>query len=128
MAALLTFHILGLYPVPATRQLLIGSPLVSSYVLKNNLFQTETNLTVQGFDHTSLSATPPTSSRLFLKSITINGTPNESLCWISFDVITGGGNIVIEVDSDSEGASARGCGNSTNALPDSLETGGFSGV
>ena len=128
MAALLTFHILGLYPVPATRQLLIGSPLVSSYVLKNNLFQTETNVTVQGFDHTSLSATPPTSSRLFVKSITINGMPNESLCWISFDVITGGGNIVIEVDNDSEGASARGCGNSTNALPDSLETGGFSGV
>ena len=120
MAALLTFHILGLYPVPATRQLLIGSPLVSSYVLKNNLFQTETNVTVQGFDHTSLSATPPTSSRLFVKSITINGTPNESLCWISLDVSTSGGN--------TEGTSARGCGNSTNSLLGSLETGGLSAI
>ncbi|CAL1694909.1 unnamed protein product [Somion occarium] len=124
MAALLTFHILGLYPVPATRQLLIGSPLVSSYTLYNNLFQTTTNITVQGFDNASLSASPP-MSRLFVKSITINGEPSESLCWISFDVITGGGNIIIEVDDDPVSASQRMCGNSASALPDSLESGGF---
>ena len=58
MAALLTFHLLGLYPVVSTRQFLIGSPLVSSYTLFNNLFGHSTTVTVDGFDPAGLTATP----------------------------------------------------------------------
>ncbi len=125
MAALLTFHLLGLYPVPATRQLLIGSPFVSSYSLSNNLFGTTTNVTVQGFDTASLSASPANGTSLYVNNILINGVTSASLCWISFDDITGGGSIVIEVDGDAEAAAARGCGAGPDALPSSLETGGF---
>ncbi|KIM80151.1 glycoside hydrolase family 92 protein [Piloderma croceum F 1598] len=38
MAVLLVFHLLGLYPVPASKQLLIGPPFVCGYKLSNNLF------------------------------------------------------------------------------------------
>ncbi|KAI0082118.1 hypothetical protein K474DRAFT_1741752 [Panus rudis PR-1116 ss-1] len=125
MAALLTFHIIGLYPIPATRQFLVGSPMVSSYVLHNGLFNTSTNITVVGFDRTSLTSTPPTGSRLFIKSIAIDGAPSESLCFISFETLTGGGHITIEVDGDASAAAQRGCGADGGGLPDSLESGGF---
>jgi len=125
MAALLTFHLLGLYPVTSSKQLLIGSPAVSAWTLHNNLLDTTTTFTVDGFDSSTLTAAPPSGSRLFVKSITINGKESESLCWIAFDDVVGGGNIVIEVDGDQNAAVQRGCGAGKNALPDSLGTGGF---
>lgn len=128
MAALLTFHILGLYPVPASKQLLIGSPLLSSYTLVNDLFNTRTKFSVRNFDNTTLNAAPAAGSRVYVKNITINGRPSESLCWISFDDVVGGGEVVIEVDSDAAAAASAGCGVGSDALPDSLETGGFTGA
>ena len=125
MAALLTFHILGLYPVVATKQFLIGSPLVSSFTLTNNLFKTTTTVNVIGFDKTSLGATVPSGAAVFVKSITINGKAADSICWVTFEDLTGGNNITITVDGDAAGAAARGCGSGPNALPASLETGGF---
>ena len=126
MAALLTFHILGLYPVPASKQLLLGSPLVSSFTIHNDFFETTTKFTVSGFDPNSISASPEQGSSLYVKDVRINGVTHNSLCWISFDDVIGGGEIVISVDSDAEAAQLRGCGSSENALPDSLATGGFS--
>ncbi|KAF7369100.1 Glycoside hydrolase family 92 protein [Mycena venus] len=125
MASLLTFHILGLYPVAASKQLLIGSPFLSAYTLRNDFLGTSTTFTVNGFDKTGLSATPPAGARVFVKSITINGTPSASLCHITFDDVVGGGHIEIEVYDDADAAAAAGCGEGPNALPDSLETGGF---
>lgn len=125
MAALLTFHILGLYPVVSTRQFLIGSPLVSSYTLSNNLFNTKTTVTVEGFDSATLNASPANGTALYVTSITIDGKASESLCWVTFDDLTSGANITIEVDGGAAAAAARGCGSGPNALPSSLETGGF---
>ncbi|KAF8201195.1 glycosyl hydrolase family 92-domain-containing protein [Mycena galopus ATCC 62051] len=125
MSALLTFHILGLYPVAASKQLLIGSPLLSAYTLRNDFFGTSTSFTVSGFDKTGLTATPPAGASVFVKSITINGAPSASLCWIDFDDVIGGGSIEIEVYSDADAAATAGCGDGPNALPDSLGTGGF---
>ncbi|KAK7050486.1 glycoside hydrolase family 92 protein [Favolaschia claudopus] len=125
MASLLTFHLLGLYPVAASKQLLIGSPLLSAFTLRNNFFGTSTSFTVTGFDKLSLTATPPSGSRVFVKSITINGQPSPSLCWINFDDVVGGGKIEIEMFGDAAAAAAAGCGPGAGALPDSLETGGF---
>ncbi|KAF9261279.1 hypothetical protein L218DRAFT_1046753 [Marasmius fiardii PR-910] len=125
MAALLVFHLIGLYPVPSSQQLLIGSPLLSSFTIHNNLLGTSTKFTVNGFDPTTVVQTPPSGSRVFVKSVSVNGQPAQSICWIPFDTVVGGGNIVIEVDGDSVAAMERGCGGGARALPDSLETGGF---
>lgn len=125
MAALLVFHLLGLYPVPSSKQLLINSPFLSSYTLHNDLFGTATHVSVVGFDHSGLSATPPANASLYVTNVTVNGTPAESLCWIDFDDVVGGGEIVITVNNDAAAAQARGCGDGANALPDSLSTGGF---
>ncbi|KAJ6598444.1 glycosyl hydrolase family 92-domain-containing protein [Mycena vulgaris] len=125
MASLLTFHILGLYPVAASKQLLIGSPLVSAYTLRNDLLGTRTAVSVLGFDKAGLGAAPPAGARVFVKSVTINGAPSASLCWIDFDDIVGGGRVEIEVYGDAVAAAAAGCGDGPHALPDSLETGGF---
>ncbi|RDB26624.1 hypothetical protein Hypma_005541 [Hypsizygus marmoreus] len=124
MASLLAFHIMGLYPVAASTQLLIGSPFLSSYTIRNNFFTTETKFTVNGFDNTTLTPAPPAGSKIFVKSVTVNGKPG-SLCWIDFYDVVGGGEVVIEVDGDASAAALRGCGEGANALPDSLETGGF---
>ncbi|KAJ4478407.1 glycosyl hydrolase family 92-domain-containing protein [Lentinula aciculospora] len=123
MAALLTFHLLGLYPVQTSTQLLIGSPFVSSYTLTNAVFNTSTTFTVSGFDSTSLVASPPSGSRVFVKSVTVNGVDTGSVCALDFSDVVGGGEIVIEVDGDAIAAASRGCGPA--GLPYSLETGGF---
>ncbi|KAF8066727.1 glycosyl hydrolase family 92-domain-containing protein [Lyophyllum atratum] len=127
MASLLAFHIIGLYPVPASTQLLIGSPFLSSFTINNNAFGTQTKFTVKGFDATTLVAAPPKGSRLFVKSVKVNGKAG-SLCWIDFKDVVGGGEVVIEVDGDAAAAAERGCGATVGALPDSLETGGFGAV
>jgi len=123
MAALLTFHILGLYPTPFSWQLLVGSPLVSSYTITNDLLGTITTVTVDGFDNSTLTATPPNGSKPFVKSIRINGEDNPSLSWLAFDDLTGGGEIVIEVDGDAVAATQRGCG---GASPTSVSRSGTS--
>lgn len=124
MAALLLFHILGMYPVPSSAQLLIGSPLVSKYTLKNDFFGTSTTVEVDGFDPTGVQAVPPNSSRILVESVTINGIPSASRCWISFeDLVARSSRIVIKVTNNIE--KALGCGQADRALPDSLGTGGF---
>ncbi|KAH9475893.1 putative secreted glycosidase [Psilocybe cubensis] len=122
MAALLIFHLLGLYPVPASRQLLLSTPFLSSYTLHNGLLGTDTTVTVSGFDPATLVKAPPTGSRLYVQSVTIKGKASSSVCWIQFDDLVGGGQIVITV-----GATPRtdGCGSASNSLPSSLESGGF---
>lgn len=125
MAALLTFHILGLYPVPSSTQLLLNSPLVSAFTLFNDFFNTTTSFSVSGFDASAVAASPPEGASLYITGVTINGVEHGSICWIDFKDVVGGGEIVITVDGDQEAAIARGCGSGPNALPDSLATGGF---
>lgn len=124
MASLLVFHILGLYPVLSSTQMLIGSPLLSSFILCNDAFGTSTKFVVNNFDSTSLSAAPPDGSKMYVKSVTINGVQSSSICVIDWYDVVGGGEIVLEVDSDADAARERGCGEA--GLPDSLGTGGFS--
>ncbi|KAL1688597.1 glycoside hydrolase family 92 protein [Schizophyllum commune] len=122
MAALLTFHLLGLYPVPATKQLLLGSPFLSSYTINNDLLGTSTTFSVTNFDSATLKANPDDGSNLYVQTVSVNGQARDTICYISFDDIVGGGNIEIVVGSTPP---ESGCGSATNALPDSLEDGGF---
>ncbi|TFK37101.1 glycosyl hydrolase family 92-domain-containing protein [Crucibulum laeve] len=126
MAALLAFHLLGLYPVPSSTQLLIGSPFLSAYTIRNPLLSTSTKVTVHNFDKTTLVRTPPAGSRLYVQSVTVNGVLRGSVCWIEWGDIVGGGEVIIEVGADP--ATAKGCGEGPSARPDSLEAGGFSSV
>lgn len=125
MAALLTFHILGLYPVPSSRQLLIGSPLVSSYTLSNDFFGTSTTVTVTNFDPAAVADVPSEGSNVYVQSVKVNGTETGSLCWIEWGDLVSGGTVEITVGSE---VPAAGCdsGLGDKALPDSLGTGGFS--
>jgi len=76
---------------------------------------------VQGFDKTTLTQTPPSGSRIHVQKVTVNGIERDSICWIAWDDIVGGGQIVIEVGSNPREA---GCGGE-GSLPASLESGGF---
>lgn len=124
MAALLVFHLLGMYPVPSSTQLLIGSPMVSNFTIHNNFFGTSTTFTVDGFDPTSIVATPPAGSRFYVSNVAINGVVQVSRCWVDFrDVFAQSASVVITVTGDQ--STAMDCGTGANALPDSLSTGGF---
>jgi putative alpha-1,2-mannosidase len=122
MAALLIFHILGLYPVPSSNQLLIGSPMVSAYTLTNNFFNTSTTVTVKNFDSRTVALSPPAGSNVYVQNVIINGKASDTICWVTFEDLTRGGEIVIVVGPD---VPETGCGVGPNALPDSLESGGF---
>ena len=97
MASLTVFLILGIYLVPSTNMVLITSPMISEYTLYNNVFDTYTTVTVEGFDPTSLTAYPPEGSRYYVSEIIVNGVIQESVCHISFSQLLGGGQIVMKV-------------------------------
>lgn len=123
MAALLTFDILGMYPVPASTQVLIGSPLVSAFTINNRLLGTSTKFTVSNFVSTEARA---------VKQVTVDGQIQNSRCAISWNDVVGGKSIVIELYADGEvsefGCAAHGSnadGGDEAARPDSLGSGGF---
>ncbi|KAJ3514058.1 hypothetical protein NLJ89_g2591 [Agrocybe chaxingu] len=122
MASLLVFHLLGLYPVLASTQFLLSSPFLSSYTITNALRGTRTRVSVNGFDSSTLLATPPSGSRLYVVGVQVNGVRRETVCWIGWDDLVGGGEIVIEV---GEKPLEEGCGTGAAARPASLEDGGF---
>lgn len=124
MAALLVFHILGLYPVPSSTQFLVGSPLISHYAIHNNLFGTTTQISVDGFDPSSITASPAVGARYLVQSVSINGKQQNSRCWIDFkDVFAQSTQVVIKVTANA--TEAGNCGVGDQAIPDSLSTGGF---
>ncbi|KAL1737691.1 family 92 glycosyl hydrolase, partial [Schizophyllum fasciatum] len=50
MSSLLIFHLLGLYPVPSTTELLILSPFTPKYTVHNAYLNVSTRVTTVGFD------------------------------------------------------------------------------
>lgn len=84
---------------------------MSGYSLYNDLFNTTTKFTVVNFDNATLVASPAEGSNLYVTSITINGQLSESLCWILFEDVVGGGEITIELGSDAQAAASIGCVN-----------------
>lgn len=59
MASLLSFHLLGLYPVPSTTQLLILSPFTPKYTIHNSFLNTSTTVTVKNFSSKSVQKVIP---------------------------------------------------------------------
>ncbi|KIK98477.1 glycoside hydrolase family 92 protein [Paxillus rubicundulus Ve08.2h10] len=121
MASLLTFHLLGLYPVPSSTHYLIVSPFVPKYTIHNSYLNASTTVTVKNYDPKSVAYPIPKGVAAYVKSVTINGKPAASRCYIDFyDTFRSGGEIEIEVTSDKD--EANSCG---GPVPESLSTGGF---
>ncbi|KAH9484970.1 putative secreted glycosidase [Psilocybe cubensis] len=122
MASLLSFHLLGLYPVPSSSQLLVLSPFTPKYTIHNSFLNVSTTVTTINFDPKSVQKTVPKNTAAYVKSVTINGKPSDSRCHIDFyDTFRTGGDIVITLTSDKN--SANDC---LGSVPDSISTGGFS--
>ncbi|TFK70589.1 glycoside hydrolase family 92 protein [Pluteus cervinus] len=122
MASLLTFHLLGLYPVPSSSQLLVLSPFMPKYTIHNSFLKTSTTVTVKNFDPKSIQPVIPPGTAAYVQKVTINGKPSKSRCHFDFyDTFRVGGEIEITLTADKQ--SADSCGGN---LPDSLSTGGFS--
>ncbi|KIK69222.1 glycoside hydrolase family 92 protein [Collybiopsis luxurians FD-317 M1] len=124
MASVLTFHLLGLYPVPGTSQFLILSPFTPNYTIHNTYLNTSTTITTLGFDPKSIQAKIPNGAAAYVKNVTLNGVELATKCHFDFyDVFRKGGEVVIEVTANmNEG---NDCG---SAVPESLSSGGFATV
>ncbi|KAG6817479.1 hypothetical protein H0H87_008104 [Tephrocybe sp. NHM501043] len=122
MASLLSFHLLGLYPVPSTTELLILSPFVPKYTIHNFFLNVSTTITTLNYNAKSVQKTIPPGVAAYVQNVTINGVPAASRCHFDFyDVFRVGGEVVITLTADK--AAADDC---LGGLPESLSTGGFS--
>lgn len=130
MQTLLNFHLLGLFPVVGTTELLIGSPFVPGYRISNELRGT-LYVVANGFDAASVARTFPNGTRAFVRSVSLNGVPQSSRCRVSFaDLFPGpGANTTLELEMTADEAAANSCGDGDDDgdLPSSLSTGGFAG-
>ncbi|EJD03194.1 glycoside hydrolase family 92 protein [Fomitiporia mediterranea MF3/22] len=124
MATLLIFHLLGLYPVPSTSQLLILSPFTPKYTIHNTYLNTSTTVTVHNFSPHSIQHTIPKGVPAYVSNVTVNGKPTESRCHFDFyDTFRLGGEIEIMLSADRDGVDS--C---AGRLPESISTGGFASV
>lgn len=126
MATLLNFHLMGLYPVPSTREYLIVSPFIPSYTLNNALLGTVT-VTAKNFDKRSLAKKIPRGTRAYVARVYIDGKVQSSRCKILHEQLFPGAGKHTEVvfEMTAEKADVNSCGESEKDLPSSLSTGGF---
>ncbi|KAK2729455.1 glycoside hydrolase family 92 protein [Colletotrichum kahawae] len=82
MASLLTWYLLGFYPVPASGEMLVLSPFMPGYVVKNELMGT-INVKVTGFDPASLARNIPPGARAYVETVKLDGVA-KGRCRIDF--------------------------------------------
>ncbi|EIM82754.1 glycoside hydrolase family 92 protein [Stereum hirsutum FP-91666 SS1] len=144
MATLLIWHLLGLYPVPSTSEILVLSSFIPKYTIHNTYLNTSTTLTTLNYDPTSVlnastNGTVPPGASAYVKSVTINGVTQPGRCAFDFyDTFRVGGEIVVELTGEkgeAEGCDATGGGGGTGTgngtgggVPQSLSGGGFASV
>ncbi|KAG6919383.1 hypothetical protein DXG01_006932 [Tephrocybe rancida] len=122
MASLLSFHLLGLYPVPSTTELLILSPFTPKYTIHNSFLGVSTTVSTVNYDAKSVQKIIPPGTAAYVQNVTINGVPTASRCHFDFyDIFRVGGEVVITLTADK--TAADDC---LGGLPESLSTGGFS--
>ncbi|KAF8198088.1 glycoside hydrolase family 92 protein [Pholiota molesta] len=122
MATVLSFHLLGLYPVPSSTQLLVLSPFTPKYTIHNSFLNVSTTVTTVNFDPKSVQTKIPAGTAAYVKSVTINGAAATSRCHIDFyDTFRVGGDVVITLTSDKNEADS--C---LGSVPESISAGGFS--
>ncbi|GLB36560.1 putative glycoside hydrolase family 92 protein [Lyophyllum shimeji] len=118
MGSYAAFYLAGLYPLPATRQFLLSSPYFRQISFFNPVFNTTTVIRSKNFNGNPSTGT---GGRLFVQSVTVNGQPYKSNCYLDWDVFTSGSVIELTLTDNINVT----CGNGANALPPSLSTGGY---
>ena len=125
MASLLGWYLLGFYPTPGTKELLVLSPYMPGYTINNPVLGKAT-VTVRGFDEKSIGGKIPQGVKAYVEQVLIDGKLHSSRCRMSFDDLfpgmPGAERKVEIVLTDRE---VDGCGDSPVASPASLSTGGF---
>ncbi|KAJ1030622.1 hypothetical protein NDA18_001862 [Ustilago nuda] len=125
MASLLGWYLLGFYPTPGTKELLILSPYMPGYTINNPVLG-KAMVTVSGFDKRSIGGKIPKGVKAFVEQVLIDGKLHTSRCRMSFDDLfpgTAGGERKVEIVlTDKE---VDGCGSGAGDEPASLSTGGF---
>ncbi|KZV68558.1 glycoside hydrolase family 92 protein [Peniophora sp. CONT] len=121
MASLLAFHLLGLYPVPGTSELIVLSPFTPKYTVHNSYLNVSTTVTVTNFDPKSVAVKIPAGAAAYVQSVKVNNETLSTVCSFDFyDTFRIGADIEIVLTDDKD--AANDCG---SAVPQSLSTGGF---
>ena len=118
MGSYAAFYLAGLYPLPATRQVLLSSPYFPEVAFRNPVLNTTTTIRAANFEGNPASGT---GGRVFVESVKIDGEPWRSNCFIEWDAFANGSLVELRL-TDDIGVS---CGSGRNALPPSLSTGGY---
>ncbi|KAI5117324.1 hypothetical protein M0805_002339 [Coniferiporia weirii] len=118
MGSYVFFNMLGLYPLPATRQFLVSPPFFRSVRIRNPLLNTTTTITARGLDEDPANGR---GKNVYVKSIHVDGEPWHSNCFIEWSAFETGATIDLELTDDRTVA----CGVDDSALPPSLSTGGY---
>ncbi|KAH8104929.1 glycoside hydrolase family 92 protein [Phellopilus nigrolimitatus] len=118
MGSYVVFNMLGLYPLPATREFLVSSPYFRTVRVYNPVMRTTTTINARW------ARGNPADGRggmIYVKSIRINGQPWHSNCYIEWIVFEIGATVDLELTDDRTGT----CGAAESSLPPSLSTGGY---
>ncbi|KAF5320469.1 hypothetical protein D9611_010776 [Ephemerocybe angulata] len=118
MGSYVAFYMVGLYPLPATRQILLSSPYFANVAFENPVFNTTTVIKAVGFEGNPADGT---GGKVFVESVKVNGEPWASNCYIDWDVFEKGGVIELTLTDDI----IVSCGKDQLALPPSISTGGY---
>ncbi|KAK7690246.1 hypothetical protein QCA50_006901 [Cerrena zonata] len=118
MGSYVAFYLAGLYPLPATRQVLLSSPFFPEITFFNPVLGKKTTIRAKNFKG---NPTTGTGGTVFVKSVTIDGKPWKSNCFLEWDVFENGSTIELELTDDINVT----CGQGADALPPSLSTGGY---
>ncbi|KAH7921949.1 glycoside hydrolase family 92 protein [Leucogyrophana mollusca] len=119
MGSYAVFYLAGMYPLPATRQFLLASPYFPQISFFNPIFNSTTTFKANGF---SGNPKDGKGGNVFVKSVTVDGQPWKSNCYLDWDVFTQGSTVELELTDDITVT----CGDTADALPPSLSTGGYS--
>ncbi|KAJ7096562.1 glycosyl hydrolase family 92-domain-containing protein [Mycena belliarum] len=112
------FYLAGMYPLPATKQLLLSSPYFPQISFYNPLYKSTTTIKTTNFKGNPADGTGGT---VFVKSVKVNGKAYKSNCYLEWDVFTAGSTIELELTDDINVT----CGKGKAALPPSISTGGY---
>ncbi|SNX81309.1 uncharacterized protein MEPE_00014 [Melanopsichium pennsylvanicum] len=125
MASLLGWYLIGFYPTPGTKELLVLSPFMPGYTINNPVLGKAT-VTVTGYDEKSIGKTVPRGVKAYVGQINLDGKKHSSKCRMSFDDLfpgTPGGERKVEIVLTEK--QLDGCGDGDGDAPASLSTGGF---
>ncbi|XP_006459729.1 hypothetical protein AGABI2DRAFT_191588 [Agaricus bisporus var. bisporus H97] len=118
MGSYVAFYLAGLYPLPATEQILLSSPFFREISYFNPVFNTTTVIRSKNFKGNTENGK---GGRVFIERVTVNGEPYKSNCYLEWDVFKTGAIVELTLSDDINVS----CGDGIDALPPSISTGGY---